>query len=191
MAALPLPPAVVCGWQFTAPSGATVSFAPDSSTPEAIATVSQAGIYTFTWVCNGGGVVDCGLPNPITVEFVAPLNLNVQVACLGTTQYTVTVNISGGLPPYTANGIATGGNSYTQTYADGINYSIEIDDNSTCNSQNAGGINPSCGCPPVPSPIVSGDPTIAWVRLSRHLVPRLLRPITNIIGMQRVVARPL
>jgi len=153
-----LPPAVVCGWQFTAPLGATVSFAPDSSTPEAIATVSQAGIYTFTWVCNGGGVVDCGLPNPITVEFVAPLNLNVQVACLGTTQYTVTVNISGGLPPYTANGIATGGNSYTQTYADGINYSIEIDDNSACNSQNAGGINPSCGCPPVPSPIVSGDP---------------------------------
>jgi gliding motility-associated-like protein len=152
-----IPAGITCAWEYSGPAGAIVTFSPDANTPEASVSVSQAGTYTFAWVCDGNSLIGCGEPNLITIQFIEPLTLDVSVNCLGTTQYTVDINIIGGLAPYTANAAPISGNSFSQTFADGIDYSIIIDDNSPCNSQSAGGLNPSCGCPPVPSPTINGN----------------------------------
>lgn len=155
-----LPASCNCHWTYTGPAGATATFSPNDTSPVTTVTVSQAGTYTFYWVCDClPDFNNCGGNNSyngITVVFNNPINANVTTACIDQTQFTANVSISGGQPPYTVNGNNIGNaTTYSEVFPVGQQFNISISDNSICPDFAQGSLSPACGCPFVPEPVIS------------------------------------
>jgi hypothetical protein len=127
-----------CHWEWTYLDGpqtdATVTFTPDANTQNVTVNVVPFGHYTFRWVCDVTGTdpscpTACGAIYAEKIfNFIAPLQANATAICnpSPSTDYVVTVNITGGVPPYTLP------NGFSETLASGVPYNYLIDDASTC-----------------------------------------------------------
>jgi hypothetical protein len=127
-----------CHWEWTYLDGlqtdATVSFTPDANTQNVTVNVVPFGHYSFRWVCDVTGIdpscpTACGAIYAEKIfNFITPLQANATAICnpSPSTDYVVTVTITGGVPPYTLP------NGFSETLASGVPYNYLIDDASTC-----------------------------------------------------------
>ncbi|MBK9461390.1 MAG: hypothetical protein IPN94_18695 [Sphingobacteriales bacterium] len=127
-----------CHWEWTYLDGTSNRcngyFTPDANTQNVTVNVVPFGHYTFRWVCDVTGTdpscpTACGAIYAEKIfNFIAPLQANATAICnpSPSTDYVVTVNITGGVPPYTLP------NGFSETLASGVHYNYLIDDASTC-----------------------------------------------------------
>jgi hypothetical protein len=104
----------------------------------------QSGTVNLTFT----PAADCSLPSQTTVTINEPPTFSgLNDDCDPATQtYTISFQINGGTPPYTVNGNAVTGNTFTSpTIASGTAYSFDLDDANNCGPVTISGtVNCSC-----------------------------------------------
>ncbi|GEM_PF-1574348 len=155
------PDAAACGNTFTlaasgtglwsyAGSGAVAFDNPNSPTTQVL--VSNTGVYDFTWTTGSG---TCTASDVVTVTFSDALAVSANPVCSADlSNYTVTLTITGGTPPYLVNGTPIVGNTYTGTFVNNANYALSVSDSGGCPPVLASGTL-NCTCPTVDTPVLN------------------------------------
>ncbi len=129
-------------WGFVSgPGSASFNDSTDSNT---IVQVSLAGNYVFEWTEKSAF---CIQRDSVFIEFNAiPTAIAANPVCDNTNSfYTINIMVSGGTPPYTANGISVGANAIiSDPIASGGSYDYLISDKNTCAVQITGSFNCAC-----------------------------------------------
>ncbi|MGK0362992.1 MAG: gliding motility-associated-like protein [Saprospiraceae bacterium] len=138
----------VAGGSWSQTGGAGTAAFIDENAPNTSVTVSETGIYTFTWSednsgCLGNDDIDITFnPSP---EITGVIN----EVCNGiNTAYTITFDATGGALPYMASGIAgtwIGGTFTSTEITSGATYTFTISDTNGCISQEYNGAF-TCDC---------------------------------------------
>ena len=119
-------------WTVTnAPSLGTITFG-SVSTNNTSVTASGYGTYTLTWTLDNSGCTDS---DDVVLTFNdSPVAGTVTHTCDPANEnYTVTIPITGGQPPYSVNGTAIVGNTFISApIPNGQNYSYTITDANNC-----------------------------------------------------------
>ncbi len=141
-----MPDAAGGSWSQTGGTGAA-TFA-DVNAPNTNVTVSETGIYTFTWSENNSGCLGSD-DVEITFNPSPEITGGINEVCNGTnTAYTITFEATGGTLPYTTSGIAgtwTGSTFTSNEITSGDTYTFTITDANGCISQEYNGIF-TCDC---------------------------------------------
>ncbi len=129
----------------------TVSFG-NSTNPNTTVNVSTLGNYVFTWT-TGTGL--CTSSDNVAIIFSDPITVTQNVACfIDLSNFTVTLNIIGGTPPYFVNGNPTVGNTFIGTFTNNSNFSLSVSDSGGCPPIIISGTQ-NCTCPPVNTPVLN------------------------------------
>lgn len=129
----------------------TVSFV-DATNPNTAVTVGTAGNYVFTWTA---GIGICSSSDDVSITFNTPLTAVQNVVCSADlSNFTVSLNISGGTPPYFVNGNPVLGSTFTGTFTNNSNYSLNVTDSGGCPAVLIAGTQ-NCTCPPVDTPVLN------------------------------------
>lgn len=121
------------------PAGSTPALS-DPADPASNFNSSLSGVYTLVWTISTFG---CSDPDTLEVVFNEfPQIVNIDRLCDAANEnYTVIVEVGGGTAPYTANGQAFAGNTFTSApFANGQPYNFQFSDANGC-----------------PAPVVSGS----------------------------------
>lgn len=108
-------------------------------------TAPQPGRYQLRWTEESS---NCTASDTIRVEFLPPpTGVVTNFTCDATAQnYSITLNVSGGVPPYqTSNGTLNGNTLTSATFASGTSYNIVVRDRNGCASAPIVGVR-SCAC---------------------------------------------
>ncbi|MEZ4965258.1 MAG: proprotein convertase P-domain-containing protein [Saprospiraceae bacterium] len=126
------------------PAGASINFGAPQS-PSTSATASLTGAYTLIWTVTENG---CTGADTVTIQFNdAPALADLQRTCDAANEnYTVTLTLSGGTPPYSINGAPVAGTTFTSApIVNGQTYSFIITDANGCQAPAVtGSFNCSC-----------------------------------------------
>jgi subtilisin-like proprotein convertase family protein len=138
-------PAGTVLWSVTGtPAGANAAIASPQNTSSTI-TASTFGTYTLTFTVTDNG---CMSTDAVQVNFNDSPVANMPIlTCDGTNQqFTVSFDISAGLAPYSVNGQAIAGTSFTSApFPSGSSYTLVITDGNGCTSANISGTF-ACNC---------------------------------------------
>jgi subtilisin-like proprotein convertase family protein len=139
------PPGSTGQWTInSSPSGGSLSLG-NSQLSATSATANGYGTYTLTWTLSQNGCVGT---DQVVLQFNdSPVLDNLTRTCDAANQnFTVTIDLSGGNPPYTVNGQQVVGNAYTSTpLANGSVYSFTVEDANGCTMPQITGAF-SCDC---------------------------------------------
>ncbi|MFN8304294.1 MAG: proprotein convertase P-domain-containing protein [Saprospiraceae bacterium] len=128
----------------SAPAGGTLSF-DDAQNPASGISASSFGAYTLQWTVTENGCVGS---DAVIVSFnETPSLADLTRDCDGANEnYTVTLTLNGGTPPYAVNGNLISGNTYTSAaFGNGQNYSFTVTDANGCIMPDIDG-SYSCDC---------------------------------------------
>lgn len=126
------------------PSGGSLSLG-NSQQAATSATANGFGSYMLTWTLSLNGCVGT---DQVVLQFnVSPVLDNLSRTCDAANQnFTVTLDLSGGTPPYSVNGQPVAGTTFTSTpLANGAVYSFTVEDANGCAMPNIMGAF-SCDC---------------------------------------------
>lgn len=132
-------------WTVTgAPPGGNLTII-DSQNPATDVNASTFGVYTLLWTVTENG---CTGTDQVIVQFnETPALAGLSRDCDGTGEnFTVTLTLSGGTPPYTVNGATVAGNTFTSApFANGLTYTFAVTDANGCAMPDIVGAY-SCNC---------------------------------------------
>ena len=138
----------VAGGSWSQTGGAGTAVFTDVNTPNTNVSVSETGIYTFTWSEDNSGCLGSDAIE-ITFNPSPEITGGITETCNGTnTAYTITFDVTSGTSPYTTTGIAgtwDGDTFISNEITSGDTYSFSISDANNCVSQEYNGIF-TCDC---------------------------------------------
>ncbi len=128
----------------SAPNGATLLFADDQD-PQSEVTASAAGTYSLIWTVSANG---CISNDQVDLQFNSSPSLAdlVRTCDAANENFTVTLTLTGGTPPYSINGTVAADSSFTSAaLTNGQTYSFNISDANGCVAPVVNGAY-SCNC---------------------------------------------